>query len=80
MSKMHHPLIEIYPMRYAPDGEGSIIADGRDIPAFYDVLVRFEGDDPIEEKEGLLTYAEAWTYALLFGEKYPGSSIVEIET
>ncbi|RRY03855.1 hypothetical protein [Brucella anthropi] len=79
MSKMHHPLIEIYPMRYAPDGEGSIIADGRDIPAFYDVLVRFEGDDPLEEFEGIKTYAEAMLIANCLVSRFPGSPIVEID-
>ncbi len=77
MSKMHHPLIEIYPMRDTTDG-GSTIHEGRGDPEFYDVIVRFEGDEPLEEIEGILTYAEAFSKAEGLLDRYPGSEIVEI--
>ena len=77
MGRKHYPLIEIYPMRDTTDG-GATIAEGRDIVEFYDILVRFEGDDPIEEIEGVLTYKDVLNQVRELEVRFPGSPVVEI--
>lgn len=48
----------------------------REEPEYYDVLVRFEGEDPIEEFEGLSEYPETLIHQLQV--KYPGALLSEI--
>lgn len=82
MSRMNHPTIEIYPMKRLSNGDSTLATTDNlglyEEPDFYDVLVRFDGDDPIEEVENLPTFEDAWAVAEGLQIKYPKSDIEEI--
>lgn len=62
--------IEVYAM------SGDQIANTADDVVYYDILVRFEGEDPLEEFEDLSEYPEELIRELQ--EKYPGALFSEI--
>ena len=79
MTRVNGPTIEIYSMMNCADGS-STIHEGPSDPDFYDVIVRYPGDDPLEEAEDLKTWKEVWAAVSAFQLKYWGSHIEEIKT
>jgi hypothetical protein len=61
--------IEVYGMA------GETISDN---PEYWDILVRCDGEDPIEEYKNLPTFAEAWSIIEKLIMKYPGANYDEI--
>jgi hypothetical protein len=74
---MKIPEIGIYPMKNCPNGD-TTLAETHQEADFYDVLVRFEGDDPIEEVEDIPDFKTAYEKAVQLQIKYPNSDIIEI--
>ena len=81
MSRKNPPVIEIYSMVKEPDGSSIIhtrFDHGDAEPDFYDVVVRYEEDDPLAEVEDLKTFAEAYQAAKNLQTIYVGAEIEEI--
>ncbi|MDB2578771.1 hypothetical protein N9Y00_07000 [Tateyamaria sp.] len=67
--------IEVYAMQDLGE-RGSFVADFPEEVNFYALMVRCEGEDPIEEFEGLGEYPSELIQQLQ--QKYPGASFSEI--
>lgn len=81
MSRKKPPIIEIYSMVNCEDGSATMHTrydHGDREPDFYDVIVRYDGDDPLAEAENLKTFDEAWSAAESFQTIYLGADIEEI--
>lgn len=68
-------LIEIYAMKSTGNGEATLAPD-RETPDFWDVMVRYDGEDPIEEHENLSEHTVA---PLIDGlqRKFPNAIVAE---
>ena len=66
--------ISVFPMRSLPDG-GAEIAEHPFEPEFWDVLVRDENGDVLDEVEDIETAAGAEDVVDTFLQKYPDASV-----
>jgi len=66
--------ISVFPMRKLPDGSAEI-ADFPFDPEFWDVLVRNEDGDVLDEVEDLPTSEAAEAVVTSFLAKYPDASV-----
>lgn len=60
-----------------PNGDATLL-DGPGEPDFYDVIVRYPGDDPLDEIEDIQEYAEAQMAVQQMLAKYPGAHFEEL--
>jgi hypothetical protein len=68
-------VIETFAMKTTGTGEATLAPDG-ETPDFWDVMVRYEGDDPIEEHENLSEHTVA---PLVDGlqRKFPNATVAD---
>lgn len=69
--------ITIFPMRTLPDGSATI-AERPIEPDSWDVLVRDENGDVLDEADDIKTYAAVETVLAAFLLKYPDADVEEL--
>jgi hypothetical protein len=69
--------IEVFAMAERDTNDYGIAERGEEIHS-YDILVRCDGEDPIEEHESIAEYSEAMKVVEGLQDKYPGASFAEI--